>query len=532
MMFFRFCVFAVLFSLGCGSFSSLSGADTLKLQQSDFVLINGVQHRYKTAVDCKDGLFSVQIDPQKQISNGTRGAELKLPLDKIRGKNIILRAKMRGIGIDSNVDANHVGGKILAVVTAGGKTRYIGSQTVIGDTDFQDVYVVCPIPANAEKASFTFGLQQAWGRLEFKEPVCEFDAPAGVVLKPRSLPLIASENKVGSAYNFILFGDTHFDREPEVYHSKFSYSKNTSFAQTQKREFMRYADMWKNRSPRMLAAAGKVCEKSASAFVVQLGDLVQGDCSSSAEQTGMLNEALSIFQNSFPGKKFLTVCGNHDVRGVGAVKAYRKVMPAYHSKVLGKEIKKTTFAYRHGEDLYAFVDFNNVDVPELKKILQENQNARYKFILIHAPVLPADHPLAHWFYLGDSNRERSEMRELLLKNDVIVLAGHTHTFELLECQTDSGRITQLITGGVWTSEGLKKPVIHYTKPADYGKILQKNPAKYKNGIRLISEVSPAVTRYFRGEGTGFSRIEVTPEGVTAYFYGGDAVTPTQTIKLR
>ena len=207
-------------------------------------------------------------------------------------------------------------------------------------------------------------------------------------------------------------------------------------------------------------------------------------------------------------------------------------MPAYHSKVLGKEIKKTTFAYRHGEDLYAFVDFNNVDVPELKKILQENQNARYKFILIHAPVLPADHPLAHWFYLGDSNRERSEMRELLLKNDVIVLAGHTHTFELLECQTDSGRITQLITGGVWTSEGLKKPVIHYTKPADYGKILQKNPAKYKNGIRLISEVSPAVTRYFRGEGTGFSRIEVTPEGVTAYFYGGDAVTPTQTIKLR
>ena len=75
-------------------------------------------------------------------------------------------------------------------------------------------------------------------------------------------------------------------------------------------------------------------------------------------------------------------------------------------------------------------------------------------------------------------------------------------------------------------------IIRYSKPADYGKMLQKNPAKYKNGIRLLSEVSPAVTRYFRGGGVGFCRIEVSPAGVDAVFFGGDQTTPAKTIKLR
>ncbi|MBQ8753593.1 MAG: metallophosphoesterase [Lentisphaeria bacterium] len=508
-------------------FQPLCRGEELKLQRSDFVFKNGIQHRVQTDVVHNGGVWSISIAPQKQISNGTRGAELRLPLEKISGKTIILRAQMRSHGISSHIEAKHVGGKILGVVTAGKKTRYIGSDPITGNSEWREVYTVIPIPADAEKASFFFGIQQGWGTLEFKDVVCEIDAPAGTVLKPRTQPLPNKTPGKGETYNFLLFGDTHFDREIDVYHKNFTYSKGP-FGGTQRREFQRYAAMWKERSPRMLSAAKTVSDKFNSAFILQLGDLVQGDCSSSADHLKMLLEALDVFKKTFPGKKFLTVCGNHDVRGVCAVRPYREFSAAHHSRELGRDIRKTTFAYRHGGDLYLFADFTCPDTAEIKKILHKNQDARYKFLIVHAPVLPSDKNLTHWFFLGDQNRQRSEMRELLLKNNVIVLAGHTHTFELLECQTDFGSITQFITSSVWVHESLKKPVIRAKTPAEYGKYQRKNPAAF----RFISEVSPAVSRYFYGDAAGFSRIEVTPEGVTAYFYGGDAVTPTQTVKLR
>lgn len=522
---FKFAVLTV--SLIAWLFQPLYGSDELKLQPGDFAFKSGIQHRVQTDVTLKDGIWSISIAPQKQITNGTRGAELRLPLEKIRGKTIILRAQMRSAGISSHIEAKHVGGKILGAVTAGKKTRYIGSDPITGNSEWREVYAVIPIPADAEKASFFFGLQQSWGTLEFKDVVCEIDAPAGTVLKPRTQPLPNKTPGKGETYNFLLFGDTHFDRDIDVYHKNFTYSKG-SFGNTQRREFQRYATMWKERSPRMLTAAKTVSDKFNSAFILQLGDLVQGDCSSSADHSKMLLEALDVFKKTFPGKKFLTVCGNHDVRGVCAVRPYREFSAAHHSRELGQDIRKTTFAYRHGGDLYLFADFNCPDTAEMKKILHENQDARYKFIVVHAPVLPSDKNLTHWFFLGDQNRLRSEMRELLLKNNVIVLAGHTHTFELLECQTDSGSITQFTTSSVWVHESLKKPVIQAKTPAEYGKFQRKNP----KALRFISEVSPAVSRYLHGAAAGFSRIEVTPEGVTAYFYGGDATTPTQTIKLR
>ena len=522
---FKFAVLTV--SLIAWLFQPLYGSDELKLQPGDFAFKSGIQHRVQTDVTLKDGIWSISIAPQKQITNGTRGAELRLPLEKIRGKTIILRAQMRSAGISSHIEAKHVGGKILGAVTAGKKTRYIGSDPITGNSEWREVYAVIPIPADAEKASFFFGLQQSWGTLEFKDVVCEIDAPAGTVLKPRTQPLPNKTPGKGETYNFLLFGDTHFDRDIDVYHKNFTYSKG-SFGNTQRREFQRYATMWKERSPRMLTAAKTVSDKFNSAFILQLGDLVQGDCSSSADHSKMLLEALDVFKKTFPGKKFLTVCGNHDVRGVCAVRPYREFSAAHHSRELGQDIRKTTFAYRHGGDLYLFADFNCPDTAEMKKILHENQDARYKFLIVHAPVLPSDKNLTHWFFLGDQNRLRSEMQELLLKNNVIVLAGHTHTFELLECQTDSGSITQFTTSSVWVHESLKKPVIQAKTPAEYGKFQRKNP----KALRFISEVSPAVSRYLHGAAAGFSRIEVTPEGVTAYFYGGDATTPTQTIKLR
>lgn len=504
-------------------------AEELILGEKDFTLVDGIQQAAKTRVTHTDGIFKIEIQPTRKIVNGTRGAVLNVPLEKLCGKTVRFSLQARCSGITSDTVGSHVGGKLLIEVRSPQGTRYYGSFTLTGSVrEWEDLSILCSIPQNAERVIMVAGIQQGWGVMEFRNPVLEIDEPEGVTLKPRTLPPLKNAPGTGSSYNFILLGDTHFERDVEVYHSKFRYSPDAAFAKVQHQEFLHYAAMWKTRSPELLKAAQATGEQYKAPFVIQLGDLVQGDCSSFEGHARMLYEALDVFKNNFTGRKFLSVCGNHDVRSVCGPEAYHEVMTRYHSRELGKDIRKTTFAFRHENDLYVFVDFNRIDPGEVKRIFEENKDARYKFVLIHAPVLPSDGGSAHWFYLGELNQKRAEIRELFLRNDVIVLAGHTHTYELNECQTDSGRITQFILCSVWSHDSLSTPEISAKTPEAYG----KNQKAGSRGAKLTGEIAPAVTRYFRGKAAGYCRVEVTPQGVNAVFYGGATQEPTEIIKLR
>ena len=283
--------------------------------------------------------------------------------------------------------------------------------------------------------------------------------------------------------------------------------------------------MWDKRNPALLQAAAKQVTPE-TAFVIQTGDLVNGDCFHPDGASRMLRDALREMKAAFPALPFLPVVGNHDIHGMEMAEAYAETMPPFLSSQCRQPVSGSDFYFLQGPDLFLFVNFNNPDCAVIQEAFAKHADARYRFVISHGPVIPSE-SYSTWMLLGTNGRMRAEMRELFLQNDVIVFSGHTHTLELEECVTDSGRMTQLIASSVWDDASLAIPEILTENPEDYGKKQQSY-----DGFQLLREYSSALTRYLLAHGAGFLAIDIGPSGIVAHFFGGASETPSAEIRLR
>lgn len=160
-----------------------------------------------------------------------------------------------------------------------------------------------------------------------------------------------------SGYSVALLGDTHFDAEPEsVYHAH--YDGSDKHAAIHRAEFRRNGKMWRGPCRDMLAASGTVSRELKTDMVLQLGDLIQGDCGNPVIHRKMLDDCVAMFRGAYPsGLPFLTVLGNHDVRGKGARKAYNGFVGDFVSEMAGCAFRYPVASFRRGDDLWVFCDF-------------------------------------------------------------------------------------------------------------------------------------------------------------------------------
>lgn len=346
------------------------------------------------------------------------------------------------------------------------------------------------------------------------------------------------------AYSIVILGDTHYDTEPDsVYHSH--YNEPVEWLnRVQRAEFARNGEMWRERCPKLLRRAARLITPDTK-MVFQMGDLIQGDCGSAEVHKKMLDDVMNDFKQVLGGLPFVTVVGNHDVRGKEngvnvARQAYHEYMPARMSQELGKEITKTTFGFTIGPDAFIVVDFDRPDDAETDRLLAETEGARYTFIIIHGPVFPYDGGNCRWIYHGKNKPEetaaRLHFREAFAKRGAIVLCGHTHKTEFLDWEGDGGRITQMTMNSVYKNEEVGKYVVQAEGAGMYGE-LRKGTVKddgtpvadetaffdeYRSGIRSYS-VSPAAGSY---------KMKVSKQHVTIDFYAGDSQEISQSFILR
>lgn len=354
-----------------------------------------------------------------------------------------------------------------------------------------------------------------------KSAIVPYKGPT--VLCKRIKPFVTPERS-GDSYRLIVLGDTHFDAPYEVYHTKF-HESNPKLRRIYQAEFARNEVLWRSRGPRLLKAAASHINADTRA-VIQLGDLVQGDCGDPEIHKKMLLDTLKAFQKEFKNVPFLTVSGNHDVRGPGAKKAYDEVIPQYHSRLLGQNFAKTTFYFMFGQDLYVFVDFNAPDYEIVFEAFRKHAGARYKFVVSHGAVIPTKSFSPRWFLAGDSDNIRWNLRQLFMENDVMVLTGHVHALEVLDCVSDQGRITQLMANSVWNNEKQTAPAVQYTTPAGYYK------GVWESVRGLFAEYKDTVKSCWRADGAGYFVLDITPECIKASGYHGDSVTPFKVWELK
>ena len=356
--------------------------------------------------------------------------------------------------------------------------------------------------------------------------------------KKTPAPVLAAA-PADTCYSVVILGDTHYDTEPaSVYHS--DYNEPVEWLnRVQRAEFARNGEMWRERCPRLVKRAVALVDKDTK-FIYQAGDLIQGDCGNPEVHKKMLADVMDYFKGQFSGLPFVTIQGNHDFRGTGALEAYNEYMPGRISAELGQEITKTTFSFRVGPDVFIAIDFSHPDDAEIEKLLKESEGARHTFVLCHSSLFPSDAATCRWFFHGSSKAShtaaRRHFRELFAKRNVIALCGHDHSTQFLDWEGDGGRITQLIVNSVWSSEDRARYELESCGAADFGEkrkaVKTKADGKpVKDESELFAEYRPGIRAYSRAWSAGSYKMNVSPRKVTVDFYAGDSQEVTHTFVM-
>ena len=96
-------------------------------------------------------------------------ALFSVPIDKVRGKTVVLSAKVKGENI-SKPDKSYLGIKMMLVITgADGKINYPDTTRVTGSFDWRELKTVATIPPDAKSVIIQIGLQNSTGSVYFSD---------------------------------------------------------------------------------------------------------------------------------------------------------------------------------------------------------------------------------------------------------------------------------------------------------------------------------------------------------------------------
>lgn len=338
--------------------------------------------------------------------------------------------------------------------------------------------------------------------------------------------LAAAVAAAAEDYRVMLLGDVHYDARE--YHPDYKV----------KSSFRRNLAMWEGASQRLLKAAGEQANKEKAAFVVQLGDITQGDADTPELQEKMFRTAFSILKQNFPGFKVLVVKGNHDVRDRNAktdnAPAERALLPLVAAELGVPKLADGHYAFRQGRDLFIAVDGfagGKKTVDFVRKSLADNSDARYVFLMTHLPVLPACALFPVWLVPGFE-----EIAAMLETRKALVLAAHTHRPSLTTRTTARGYLPQIVVSSMgcdWAPKKLIAPAF-----TDWeGYLAAAGKAKLKGRNRVVPKELPriaalgAYTHRRDFVNSGFAVLDVSDEGVAARVFTDASGTPALTLRL-
>jgi len=335
-------------------------------------------------------------------------------------------------------------------------------------------------------------------------------------------------------YSLLLLGDAHYDTAPEsVYHAHYD-EPDERLNRIQREEFARNADMWAERCPRLLRAAAAAVRPD-TAFAIQLGDAVQGDCGDPAVHRRMLADAFGLFKHALGPLPLLAVTGNHDIRGPGAPEAAHAFLADWMARETGlpQDASQRVRTIPCGPDAFLFVDFNDVAPEELFAAIDATAGARHLFLATHGPFVPRDTPWPRWCLLGkpEEDAARRELHRRLLARRAIVLAGHTHFLTIDRCERDGGLYDQIVIHGVWSEETPAGPVEWLeSSPEEYGRLAR--PQADAATLAYLADFGRDLTRHFYADSVGFALLRVSDAGVALEYHAGDAAEPTLRCAVR
>lgn len=330
--------------------------------------------------------------------------------------------------------------------------------------------------------------------------------------------------------SFIVLGDIHYDRMKD---HDMEWLKTKPDDLRQVKEYTRITnDIWPVFSKHLFQVAVNSDLKVKA--VVQLGDISEGLAGSVEKADQMargLVEGVEAVNMPVP---WIIIKGNHDITGPGAVDAFNKhYVSMFQNQLNRKDITSANYSHQIGENLFvAFDPWDKRD--DLLDVLEKNlssSNAKFKFLLVHEPIIPVNERCWH-VYRKDAEK-REKLLEIIAKSKAIVLSGHLHLYAIVKRETSFGPIIQLSFNSVVrdlkrTSAGKVNTKYGWNLATDRP---EWQPETLAQRIQWLNEESRYVSFFKQQDLPGYGLLSTNPENREIFleYYSAINKTPYERI---
>jgi len=253
--------------------------------------------------------------------------------------------------------------------------------------------------------------------------------------------------------------------------------------------------------------------------VVQLGDLSEGLAGTNEKARQMAFNVVKAIDASQMPVPWIIAKGNHDVTGPGSVEAFQEFyVPLFQKETNNQKINNASYSYNFDNVQITCIDPWDKEtdmVVFLEKELSASK-AKFKFVVVHEPVIPVTERC--WHTLRRNPEKREKLLEVIARNKAIVLTAHLHRYSVVRRNTPFGPIVQVMVVSVVKDRDYQKPSHLFT---EYGPVLAENvpdwqPETLEARKAILAEEAKFVTHYKQTDLPGYAVIKVDGEKETIH----------------
>ena len=365
-------------------------------------------------------------------------------------------------------------------------------------------------------------------------------AIAGVAFAPHWFRAAPASN---TAFSFVLLGDVHYDKAE---HHDVGWAKQTKSTTAISPGFVQ-----KTREilpPLFTSVRNTISDLNRNpatrvAFVLQVGDLVQGACGNEELATRQNSDALRFVREASLGVPFLFTKGNHDVSGPGAKEAFASVFHPFldaQARVVSPaiaRIKSGRYTVEYGNAQFAFFDaYDLVASLDWIEAVAARRTAENFFLVIHPPVVPYGARSTWTIYSSEKDRpKREKLMAILGEHRAFVLSGHLHRYCSLARKAPRGRFAQFALSSVIYGPDVQ-PALELSGLKDYsGDQVRVEPRFSPETEALRRELfeleRPSITAFDFADLPGYAVVTVDGPRVVATMFRGITREAWRTLDL-
>lgn len=329
----------------------------------------------------------------------------------------------------------------------------------------------------------------------------------------------------------LVLGDLHYDLL-ENHDLAWLATTNDDLRQVTTQYTVYTARYW---SPFTQRLARKVRSTGTDA-VLQLGDLSEGLAGTPQLAEQMARSVFRAIDSIGFGVPVVVTKGNHDITGPGAREAFDRVYLPNMARLAGHEhLKSANYATRIGDVLlvsYDPWDRENHGLDALERNLASS-DARYKFVLVHEPVIPVNERC--WHLLRNDNDLRERLLRIIAREKAVVLSAHLHLYSVVRRDTPDGPVVQIGVNSVVRDSTMLVPrrVITQYGPSLALDVPEWQPQTLDQRCAWLAAEAPLV-RYFKQAdlpGYGLLRINRADNTLRFEYYAAFGDEPYDVIEL-